>query len=144
MKHQKLQRRIAAKGGSYTLAVTAVVLAILIAVNILASVLPTALTKLDISSTKLYSITSSTKVVVNNLEKDVTIYWVVQSDKEDEVIENLLGKYESLSSHITVTKRIRTSIRHSPHNIPTKMYRTTALSSSAARKAGIFPTTTFI
>ena len=105
MKHPKLQRRIAARGGSYALAVTAVVLAILIAVNILASVLPTALTKLDISSTKLYSITSSTKVVVNNLEKDVTIYWVVQSDKEDEVIENLLGKYESLSSHITVTKK---------------------------------------
>lgn len=105
MKHQKLQRRIAAKGGSYTLAVTAVVLAILIAVNILASVLPTTLTKLDISSTKLYSITSSTKVVVNNLQKDVTIYWVVQSDKEDAVIENLLGKYESLSSHITVTKK---------------------------------------
>ena len=105
MKHQKLQRRIAAKGGSYALAVTAVVLAILIAVNFLASVLPTALTKLDISSTKLYSITSSTKVVVNNLEKDVTIYWVVQSDQEDEVIENLLGKYESLSPHITVTKK---------------------------------------
>ncbi len=105
MKHQKLQRRIAARGGSYALAVTAVVLAILIAVNILASVLPTALTKLDISSTKLYSITSSTKVVVNNLEKDVTIYWVVQSDQEDEVIENLLGKYESLSPHITVTKK---------------------------------------
>ena len=105
MKHQKLQRRIAARGGSYALAVTAVVLAILIAVNILASVLPTALTKLDISSTKLYSITSSTKVVVNNLEKDVTIYWVVQSDQEDSVIENLLGKYESLSSHITVTKK---------------------------------------
>ena len=105
MKHQKLQRRIAAKGGSYALAVTAVVLAILIAVNFLASVLPTALTKLDISSTKLYSITSSTKVVVNNLQKDVTIYWVVQSDQEDAVIENLLGKYESLSSHITVTKK---------------------------------------
>ena len=105
MKHQKLHRRIAARGGSYALAVTAVVLAILIAVNILASVLPTALTKLDISSTKLYSITSSTKVVVNNLQKDVTIYWVVQSDQEDEVIENLLGKYESLSSHITVTKK---------------------------------------
>ena len=77
MKHQTLQRRIAARGGSYAFAVTAVVLAILIAVNILASVLPTALTKLDISLTKLYSITSSTKVVVNNLEKDVTIYWVV-------------------------------------------------------------------
>ena len=105
MKHQNLQRRIASKGGSYALTVTAVVLAILIAVNILASVLPTTLTKLDISASKLYSITSSTKVVVNNLEKDVTIYWIVQSDKEDTVIENLLGKYESLSSHITVTKK---------------------------------------
>lgn len=105
MKHPNFQRRIAARGGSYALAVTAVVLAILIAANILASVLPTVLTKLDISSTKLYSITSSTKVVVNNLQKDVTIYWVVQSDQEDEVIENLLGKYESLSPHITVTKK---------------------------------------
>lgn len=105
MKASKMRSRIAAKGGTYSLAVTAVVLAILIAVNVLSSVLPATLTKLDISSTKLYSITSSTKVVVNALEKDVTIYWVVQSDKEDEVIENLLSKYESLSSHITVTKK---------------------------------------
>lgn len=63
------------------------------------------MTKYDITSTNLYSVTSSTKVVVNALEKDVTIYWVVQADEEDEVIENLLGKYESLSSHITVTKK---------------------------------------
>lgn len=105
MKHEKLQCRIAAKGGSYALAVTSVVLAILISVNILVSVLPTTLTKLDISSTNLYSITSSTKVVVNNLGKEVSIYWIVQSDKEDEIIENLLGKYEDLSSNITVTKK---------------------------------------
>ena len=105
MKRNKIHSRIAAKGGSYTLAVTAVVLAILIAVNILASVLPTSLTKYDMTSTNLYSVTSSTKVVVNALEKDVTIYWVVQADEEDAVIENLLGKYESLSSHIDVVKK---------------------------------------
>ena len=105
MKRDSIRNRIAAKGGSYSLAVTAIVLAILIAVNILASVLPTSVTKYDITSTNLYSVTSSTKVVVNALEKDVTIYWVVQADEEDEVIENLLGKYESLSPHITVTKK---------------------------------------
>ena len=105
MKRNQIRSRIAAKGGSYSLAVTAIVLAILIAVNILASVLPTSVTKYDITSTNLYSVTSSTKVVVNALEKDVTIYWIVQADEEDEVIENLLGKYESLSSHITVTKK---------------------------------------
>lgn len=105
MKRDQIRSRIAAKGGSYSLAVTAIVLAILIAVNILASVLPTSVTKYDITSTNLYSVTSSTKVVVNALEKDVTIYWIVQADEEDEVIENLLGKCESLSSHITVAKK---------------------------------------
>jgi len=105
MKRGSFRSRIAAKGGAYSLAVTAIVLAILIAVNILASALPASATKYDITSTNLYSITSSTKVVVNALEKDVTIYWIVQADAEDQIIENLLGKYESLSSHITVTKK---------------------------------------
>ena len=105
MNKNRIRSRIAAKGGSYSIAVSAIVLAILVAVNVFASVLPTSVTKYDMTSTNLYSVTSSTKVVVNALEKDVEIYWIVQADEEDEVIENLLGKYESLSSHITVTKK---------------------------------------
>lgn len=101
----KSHSRIALKGGAYSLAVTGIVLAILVVVNIFASVLPTTITQYDISSTKLYSITSNTKVVVNALEKDVTIYWIVQADAEDDVIENLLEKYESLSDHIKVVKK---------------------------------------
>lgn len=102
---KKHGNQLALKGGSYSLIVTVVVLAILIVVNIFASILPAALTKYDISSSKLYSITSNTKVVVNNLQQDVTIYWVVQADAEDDIIENLLGKYESLSEHIKVVKK---------------------------------------
>ena len=97
--------QLALKGGSYSLFVTAVVLAILIVVNIFVSSLPSALTKYDISSSKLYSITSNTKVVINNLQQDITIYWVVQADMEDSIIENLLSKYESLSSRIEVVKK---------------------------------------
>jgi len=104
-KTDERKNRIALKGGAYSIVITVVVLAILIAVNVLASLLPGALTKYDISAAKLYSITSNTKVVVNNLEKDVTIYWIVQAGEEDEVIENLLGKYESLSEHIKVVKK---------------------------------------
>ena len=99
------QNRIAFQGGSYSLMMTAVVLALLVVVNILVSALPTNLTKYDISASKLYSITSNTKVVVNALQDDVTIYWIVQSGEEDDVIENLLSKYESLSDHITVEKK---------------------------------------
>lgn len=105
MKDKKKILNVASKGGSYSIVVTAIVIAILIVVNVLVSVLPTKYTKYDISSSQLYSITSSTKVVVNALEKDITIYWVVQNDQEDSVIENLLDKYDSLSDHITVVKK---------------------------------------
>lgn len=97
--------QMASRGGIYSLMISGVVLAILIVINIFTSELSTTLTKYDISSAKLYSITSNTKVVVNSLEEDVTIYWIVQSGDEDDVIENLLGKYESLSEHIKVVKK---------------------------------------
>ena len=99
------RNRTAFRGGTYALSITAVVLAILVVLNVLVSALPSSLTKLDISATKLYSITSNTKVLVNALEEDVTIYWIVQSGEEDDVIENLLSKYESLSDHIKVVKK---------------------------------------
>lgn len=101
----KQSSKVALKGGSYTITISVIVLAILVAVNVLFSKLPSTMTNYDISSSRLYSITSATKVVVNALDKDVTIYWVVQADKEDSVIENLLNKYESLSSHINVVKK---------------------------------------
>ncbi len=100
-----MKNRNAFRGGSYSLTISVVVLAILIVVNIFVSSLPTTVTKYDISASKLYSITSNTKVVVNALEQDVAVYWVVQSGEEDEVIENLLGKYDSLSDHIQVIKK---------------------------------------
>ncbi len=102
---EKPSSKVALKGGSYTITISAIVLAILVVINVLFSKLPSSLTKYDISASQLYSITSGTKVVVNGLDKDVTIYWVVQADKEDSVIENLLNKYGSLSSHISVVKK---------------------------------------
>ena len=102
---QQIANANALKGGSYSLVITALVLAILIVINIFVNALPKSITKFDISSSKLYSITSNTKVVVNSLEKDVTIYWIVQAGEEDEVIENLLSNYENLSEHIEVVKK---------------------------------------
>lgn len=99
------QSRNALRGGSYSLMISAIVLAILIALNVFVSALPKSMTKYDISASKLYSITSNTKAVVNSLAQDVTIYWIVQSGEEDDVIENLLSKYESLSDHIEVVKK---------------------------------------
>ncbi|MGN1406693.1 MAG: Gldg family protein [Erysipelotrichaceae bacterium] len=95
----------ARRGGGYALTLSLLVLLILVVINVAVNLLPANITRLDISSSRLYSITSNTKVVVNALEKDVTIYWIVQSDKEDRVIENLLSKYDSLSEHIEIVKK---------------------------------------
>ena len=98
-------KKNAMRGGAYSAAVTAVVLAILIAVNVFVSAMPSGATEYDISASKLYSVTSNTKSVVNALTEDVTIYWIVQAVEEDDVIGKLLDRYESLSDHITVEKR---------------------------------------
>ncbi len=102
---KKRMNKLALRGGVYSLAITAVVLAIMVAVNVLAESLPATYTKPDISSTKLYSVTSNTKVVVNGLQDDVTVYWIVQADQENTILERLLEKYDSLSDHLTVVKR---------------------------------------
>lgn len=102
---KRQENKIALRGGTYSLVITGIVLAILIVVNVFASALPASATRYDISASKLYSITSNTKVVVNALQQDVTIYWIVQSGEEDDVIETLLSKYESLSDHIQVVKK---------------------------------------
>lgn len=94
-----------AKVGGYSFVLSLVVLAILVAVNVLASKLPTSWTQFDISAAQLYSLTSDTKVVVTNLQQDVTIYWISQAGKEDTVIQKLLDRYAELSDHITVVKK---------------------------------------
>ena len=96
--------RNAFRGGGYAMVITAIVLAIVLLVNVAVSALPTNLTQFDMSASKLYSITSNTKAVVNNLEDDVTIYWIVQAHEDDAIVEALLDKYDSLSDQISVEK----------------------------------------
>ncbi|MDO4291450.1 MAG: Gldg family protein [Eggerthellaceae bacterium] len=101
----RARNTLAFKGGSYSLVLSAVVLAILVGINVIATSLPTSWTQYDISASKLYSVTAATKTAVNALDEDVTIYWIVQADEENSVIENLLDKYDQLSDHITVVKK---------------------------------------
>ena len=91
--------------GGYSIATTAIVIAIAIVANILVSSLPTSWTQFDTTSNKLYSITDQTKSLVNKLDKDVTIYWIVRDGYEDTYLENLLPQYEDLSSKLDVVQK---------------------------------------
>ena len=101
---KKSSSKIATKGGVYALVITLIVLGIFIALNIFMEKVPSNITKYDISATKLYSVTSNTKALAYNLHQNVNIYWIVQAEKEDSIVQNLLNRYNDLSDHITVEK----------------------------------------
>ena len=88
------------KNGSYSVVISAVFIVIVVVINMIVGALPTKYSEFDLSSQKLYSIGDQTKSFLKDLDKDVTIYQVVQSGSEDETISKLLEKYEEESSHI--------------------------------------------
>lgn len=93
------------KNGSYSVVISAVFIVIVVVINMIVGALPTKYSEFDLSSQKLYSIGDQTKSFLKDLDKDVTIYQVVQSGSEDETISKLLEKYEEESSHIRVEEK---------------------------------------
>ena len=61
--------------------------------------LPTAV---DATSTKLYSLTDTTKDYVKNLSQDVTIYVLSSEKSADSTLAETLQRYEDLSKHLKV------------------------------------------
>lgn len=90
------------KNGSYSVAISAVFIVIVVVVNLIVNEIPSKYSEIDISNSKIYSIGEQTTDMLDELEKDVTIYQIAQSGLEDEVISNLLKKYEEGSDHIKV------------------------------------------
>lgn len=93
------------RAGGYSLAAAAVVVAIAVAVNLVVGVLPADWTKIDLTSTGLYSLSSQTQQMVSALEEEVNVYWIVQSDTEDDTIGELLDRYEDLSKNLKVERK---------------------------------------
>ena len=81
-----MKNKTALKGGTYSIVLTTIVLAILVVVNIFVQCCRL-LQPSMISVPRNFILSQNTKVVVNALKEDVTIYWVVQNGKEDDVIE---------------------------------------------------------
>ena len=93
------------KNGSYSVVISAIFIVIVLVVNMIVGSLPSKYTEVDVSSEKLYSISDDTKKFLKKLDKDITIYQVVQSGSEDETIKKLLEKYEEESDHIKVEQK---------------------------------------
>lgn len=90
------------KTGAYSVGLIIVGIVSTVMVNLIIKEVPIEYTQYDVTSQKLYSLTSDTKNYIKNLEKDVYIYVISSKDGQDEAINKSLELYEDMSSHIHV------------------------------------------
>ncbi len=93
------------KNGSYSMIYTTVLAAVLIVINLIIAEIPEEYTKIDVSDTAVNTMTDATKDFLDTLEKEIQIYYIVENGNEDELIDNLLIRYEEYSSKIDVVKK---------------------------------------
>jgi len=91
--------------GGYSIVAIAIVLAIVVAVNLFVGTLPVSWTQYDITADDMFSISEQTETLVKNLNKDITIYWIVSAGQEDARVENMLNRVDDLSQRITVVRK---------------------------------------
>lgn len=90
--------------GSFAMAMTAVAIAVIVIINFIVAAIPSKFTTRDVSSQKLYTIGSTTKKLLDNLDEDVTLNYLTASGNKDTTIEKLLDTYEGYSKHVKVKK----------------------------------------
>lgn len=86
----------------FSVGTIAIAVAVAVVINLVVNELPSTITSVDATSTKLYSLTDDTKTYLKQLDKDVTIYVLASEDSTDETVQETLKRYEDLSGHVTV------------------------------------------
>lgn len=77
--------------------------AVVVILNLTVAALPTTLTNIDCTTSKLYSITDDTKRILSALDQQIDLYVLASESSKDEQLDATLQKYEELSSKIQVT-----------------------------------------
>lgn len=90
------------KIGSYGIIVTTIVLALVIFVNLIVSALPVTLTHINTQEIDYYDLGDETQKIIDSLDSEITLYFIVEKGDEDQRIEELLAHYDALSDKITV------------------------------------------
>lgn len=88
--------------GAFSVGTIVLAFAAAVGINFVVCELPSDMTAIDATSTKLYSITDTTKEYLGKLEEDVTIYVLAAEKNADTNLSETLTRYEDLSKHISV------------------------------------------
>nr|WP_243456508.1 GldG family protein [Mobilitalea sibirica] len=61
--------------------------------------------KVDLSTQEFFTLTDKTKELVNDLEDDVTIYYLIEAGKETPFFQKLAEKYDNMSDKIELVQK---------------------------------------
>ena len=87
------------KGGAYATAISAIVIIMVLLVNVFISELDLVI---DVTSDEMYTLTAETEEYVKGIKDDITIYYMVQTGDEDDVVTGIIDKYATLSKNIKI------------------------------------------
>ncbi len=88
--------------GIYSVGLTAVVIAIVVVLNLIVGQLPEQYRNIDVSNTKIYEITDTSRDFLQGLDEEVKFTVLAVKEEADERIQTFLSKYASLSKKISV------------------------------------------
>lgn len=101
-KMKKLFHTTGTTHGIYSVGLTAVVVAIVVVVNLIFGQLPEKYRNIDVSSSKIYEITDTSRDFLKDLDTEVKFTVLAVKEEADERIRTFLSKYASLSKNISV------------------------------------------
>ena len=90
------------KHGSYSVGLTVLVIAIVIVFNLVIGQIPEAYRNLDMSSTKIYEISDTTKDLLSGLNDKVDMKVLAVKKDTDDRIKTFISKYAALSDKINI------------------------------------------
>ena len=88
------------RNGLYSTAILAAVIVLAVLVNLLVGAIPSKYTELDLSEAKMYTLSDSSRKLVQGMDQDVTIYYLCETGSEDAILTKLLDHYAEESSHL--------------------------------------------
>lgn len=101
-KIKKLFQTTGTKQGSFSIGVTVIVIAIVVVANMIIGQLPEKYRNIDVSSTKIYEISDTSKDLLKELDHKVTLTVLAVKDETDDRITTFLSKYAGLSKNVSV------------------------------------------
>lgn len=87
------------RNGAYSSAVTVIVLIVLLFINLVAGRLDL---KVDVSSSGYFTMSETTGDFLEDLDEDIVIYYLSTESQIDNMIKDMIDKYDSASKHISV------------------------------------------